>query len=318
MSERLSDALNRRDFIKLAAAAGAGWAIWPNGTLAASATSGAAGASGQLDGRPWNIVFILGDDVSVNEAGCYGAKGFHTPNIDALARGGIKFDTCYATPLCAPSRVEMLTGRYGFRTRMWHNWMGRDQMILPTHRPFTHLLRDAGYRTAIAGKWDHKAFPWEAGFDESCITVGIDKGETWTTDGSTYQGNPAAWWPDCVYWQPREVRDGHYVATTMNDYGPDIETNYTIDFMTRNKERPFFAFLSTLLVHTPYLPHARQFSTGHGQAAQRFRPELQAGHGVSRQDGRAGRCRTGAAWTARADHYLLQRRQRLRRKRAFI
>src|SRR4051794_34686948 len=68
-------------------------------------------------GRP-NIIFILADDYGIDGVGCYGSDRFKgkTPNIDALAQGGLRFRQCYANPLCGPSRCTLMTGRYGFRT----------------------------------------------------------------------------------------------------------------------------------------------------------------------------------------------------------
>src|SRR4051794_32077522 len=70
--------------------------------------------------RP-NIIFILADDLGTGTVGCYGADNFKTPRIDALAKSGIRFDHCYAQPLCGPSRAQLLSGRYAFRTGMTGN-----------------------------------------------------------------------------------------------------------------------------------------------------------------------------------------------------
>jgi arylsulfatase A-like enzyme len=65
-----------------------------------------------------NIVFILADDLGLDGVGCYGSDEYkaRTPNIDSLAKTGVRFETCYGTPLCGPSRCQLLTGRYPFRT----------------------------------------------------------------------------------------------------------------------------------------------------------------------------------------------------------
>src|SRR5688572_33095891 len=75
-------------------------------------------------GRLPNFVVILADDLGAKELAWYGNKNHKTPNLDALAAGGVRFKTCYATPICSPSRVEIMTGRYGFRTG-WNNLIGR-------------------------------------------------------------------------------------------------------------------------------------------------------------------------------------------------
>src|SRR4051812_44943263 len=66
--------------------------------------------------RPPNFVLVLADDIGAQEVSCYGSKENRTPHLDALATEGMRFTTCWATPPCSPTRVELMTGRYGFRT----------------------------------------------------------------------------------------------------------------------------------------------------------------------------------------------------------
>src|SRR5678815_3470041 len=73
-----------------------------------------------------NLLLILADDLGYETLNCNGGTSYKTPNIDALAKFGMRFTGCYATPLCSPSRVELMTGRYGFRTS-WINLIGRGQ-----------------------------------------------------------------------------------------------------------------------------------------------------------------------------------------------
>ena len=84
--------------------------------------------------RP-NIILIVADDLGYGEPGCYGGKEIPTPNIDALAKGGTRFEYCYANPVCGPSRATCLTGRYVFRTGMltngYTNKMRREEIMLP-------------------------------------------------------------------------------------------------------------------------------------------------------------------------------------------
>jgi arylsulfatase A len=97
-----------------------------------------------------NIIFILSDDVGLGNIGCYGGH-FKTPNIDALAKGGTRFEYSYANPLCGPSRATCLTGRYVFRTGMLTNrsagLLHRKEIMVPK------VLKPAGYVTAQVGKW---------------------------------------------------------------------------------------------------------------------------------------------------------------------
>jgi len=103
-------------------------------------------AEGPTPSKP-NILFILGDDVGRELLSCYGGEsGYRTPRLEQLAASGMRFENCYATPLCSPSRNELLTGRYSFRN--YTNWGHLD----PKQLTFAQLLRDAGYATAIAGQ----------------------------------------------------------------------------------------------------------------------------------------------------------------------
>ena len=118
-----------------------------------------------------NIVLILSDDVGLGDIGCYGGP-FKTPNIDALAKGGTQFTYCYATPLCGPSRCELLTGRYPFRTGHNSNQSkaaleGKKEVMIPT------VLKKAGYVSAQVGKWGQLPYtPGEWGFDEYLVYPG--------------------------------------------------------------------------------------------------------------------------------------------------
>jgi arylsulfatase A-like enzyme len=113
-----------------------------------------------------NIIFILSDDVGLGHIGCFGGDTFKTPNIDALAAGGTRFERCYSTPLCGPSRAQILTGRYPFRTGMISNSSGgamkpANEVMIPT------VLKKAGYVTASVGKWNQLPLqPGDWGFDE--------------------------------------------------------------------------------------------------------------------------------------------------------
>ena len=110
-------------------------------------------AQGRL--RPLNVIVILADDLGAKDLGCYGHPGHRTPNLDALARGGVRFETCYATPICPPSRVELLSGRCGFRTG-WSNFIGRattrKERLEADLFTAADLAHSRGYRTAMAGK----------------------------------------------------------------------------------------------------------------------------------------------------------------------
>ena len=115
-----------------------------------------------------NIVFILADDTGIDDYGCYGSDRFKgkTPNIDALAKSGIRFERCYSAPLCGPSRCQIMTARYGFRTGGLTNPTAH-QPSFKNEPSLARVLKRAGYVTGMAGKWRQMGdTPGNWGFDE--------------------------------------------------------------------------------------------------------------------------------------------------------
>ncbi|MFD2257731.1 arylsulfatase [Luteolibacter algae] len=108
-----------------------------------------------LAGEKPNILIIYGDDIGYGDFSCYGATGVQTPNIDALAKNGIRFRSAYATAAtCTPSRYSLLTGEYAFRNEEAHILPGNAPLIINPERPtVATFLRDNGYSTALVGKW---------------------------------------------------------------------------------------------------------------------------------------------------------------------
>lgn len=216
--------MNRREFLASASAA----ALPP---LARGAA-----------GRPLNFVVVMIDDLGAPGVGCYGNRQHATPNMDKLAAGGVRFQTCFATPLCSPSRVEIMTGRYAFRTG-WYNLIGRAYApadhIDPNEQTFAGVLKAKGYRTALAGKWqlgDIEKQPrmiFDSGFDEYM-----------------------AWaWPlRPRYWKPEIIENGKRVPTTERQYGPDMHAAWMDAFLRRNRNQPFLLYNPALLVHGPFEP----------------------------------------------------------------
>lgn len=228
--------MRRRDFLK-----GLGLAV-----LAAPAAGLARDATEQ---KP-NIILIMADDVSAKEFACYGSKEIKTPVLDELGRTGVRFKTCWCTPICSPTRAEIMTGRYGFRTGWFHNaWKpGRKDpggVLAESHKVFGQLLKQAGYATAICGKWQLRGTPEQHGFDEACMWEkyeGFD-GPVETDADGVLPGRAAR------YWHPSIVRNGKPVPTTDSDYGPDIFVDFLLDFVQRNRKGPFLAYYPMCLVH---------------------------------------------------------------------
>jgi arylsulfatase A len=182
--------------------------------------------------RP-NILFIFSDDYGIDGVSCYGSDRFKgkTPNMDALAKSGIRFEQCYSTPLCGPSRCTIMTGRYGFRTGGMTNQAAHNPSS--KHEPsVAKVLKQAGYATGMAGKWRQMGeTPGDWGFDE------------YITDPT------AGGW----YWQKSYTKNGKLVETEKEVYCPDVCLDFAVDFMRRHRERPFYFYYPTHLVHGPIL-----------------------------------------------------------------
>src|SRR5437879_9340831 len=182
-----------------------------------------------------NIIFILADDLGLDGVGCYGSDLYktQTPNIDALAKTGVRFEACYAEPLCGPSLCLLMTGRYAFRTGGLTNmsWrQGGPGAKSKDKYPIARLLKENGYATCQTGKWRQVGeTPKAWGFDEYC------------TDG-TATG---------LYWRRNYVKNGRILKTAKEVYCPDIVHDFAIDFINRNKDKPFFVYYATHLVHLP-------------------------------------------------------------------
>jgi len=206
-----------------------------------------AGARRPPQERP-NIILIMADDVSWEAFGCYGGEDYQTPNIDALAAAGIRFRHAYSTPICTPTRVKLMTGKYGFRNYTHFGYLN------PQERTFGHRLQSAGYRTAIAGKWqlngiynelpghDDPSRPQAAGFDESLLWQ-VTTGKQVSAGGGER------------FWSPPLEHNGRSVSIEQNSgkYGPDLFCNFLCDFMSRHSEEPFFVYYPMVLVHDPFV-----------------------------------------------------------------
>ena len=189
--------------------------------------------------RP-NIILIMADDIGYECFGCYGSEQYQTPNIDRLAEKGIQFNHCYSQPLCTPSRVKIMTGLSNVRNYSAFSVLNRDQ------RTFGHALQEAGYRTCIGGKWQllgaahyserfraKGSWPRQTGFDECCL---------WQVD---LLGDR--------YWNPLLFINGENRQFDQDDYGPDVVTDYLLQFMEDQRDVPFFIYYPMIMVHSPFL-----------------------------------------------------------------
>lgn len=224
------------------------------------------GRSGLGHDKP-NVVLIMADDVSWEAFGCFGAEDYQTPNLDGLASRGIRFSHCYSTPICTTSRVKLMTGQYNFRNYTHFGYLN------PKQKTFGHLMQQAGYKTAIAGKWqlnglsnslpghlDRKR-PYQAGFNEYML---------WQlTRGKSVKGGGGE-----RFWSPLLDHNEKLLTIEENQgkYGPDMLCDFVCDFIDRNREDPFFVYYPMVLVHDPFVPTPDTIgdrSRGHEQNKER-------------------------------------------------
>lgn len=191
----------------------------------------------RADKRP-NIILILADDVGVEAFNSYGGEYF-TPNLDRMAREGLRFDNAHATPLCSPSRTRLMTGLENHRNYEAFGYLA------PGQRTFGNMLKDAGYVTGMVGKWQLSGngydgrkgiTPEQAGFQESAL---------WQLKPLDPKGSR--------YWGPTRVINGQ-TRILEEGFGPDQDQAFALDFIERHRDRPFFLYYSMVLVHDPFVP----------------------------------------------------------------
>lgn len=190
-----------------------------------------------------NIILILADDVGYEIPTSNGGQSYQTPKIDQMASEGLRFTQCHAAPLCTPSRVMLLTGKYNFRNYI------RWAFLNPTEKTFANMMHDAGYRTLVTGKWQLD------GGDVSMRGFGFDDYLVWapfSPDGTGEGGKGSR------YKNPTLYRNAAYLpsAQTNNKYGEDLFTDAVKDFIDESNTlgQPFFIYYPMCLGHFPFCP----------------------------------------------------------------
>lgn len=210
-------------------------------------------ASNQACAKQPNVIVIMADDLGAEGLACYGSEIYATPNLDRMASEGVLFRNAYTTPLCTPTRVMLMSGLYPNRTG-FRALISKDKGVrMPASiKTFGHYFQDAGYATAIAGKWQLGKFdeypgqPTEHGFDEYCMWTWFYKGKK----SSRYYG-------------PQIYRDGKVINGDQDDFGPDDYSEFILDFIERKKDQPFFVYFPMALVHSPFIhpPELRELAS---------------------------------------------------------
>jgi len=231
--------MKRRDFL---CAAG-------TSAMATMLAAGSLGAAPAATKRRPNVILIVADDLGAADAGCYGCKDIATPNIDALAKDGVRLTQFYVNaPVCSPSRAALLTGRYPQRAGLVTNASSGKAAMPADQVTLAEALRGAGYRTGLVGKWhlgrDPGTLPRDQGFDEffghleGCIDnyshfyfwSGPNRHDLWRNEAEVWE-------------------EGKYF--------PDLCVREAVRFLEENRDRPFFLYFASNLPHYPLQGEAR-------------------------------------------------------------
>ncbi len=236
-----------------------------------------------------NVVVLLTDDQGTLDAGCYGSEDLSTPHVDALAASGVRFTQAYAHTVCCPSRAALLTGRHPQRggVRFWTqgNMNGPDGINMALEEvTLAEVLREAGYRTALYGKWHlgaHRDFgPKKQGFDEF---FGIRDG---FIDNDTHHFLHGKGFHD--------LYEGTTPVHAEGRYFPELMVQRALTFIDENRDRPFFLYVPFNIPHYPE------------QSLERFRGQYEKLDDPAR--------RSYGAVVSTTDHYVGLVLQRLEKR----
>lgn len=210
--------MKRREFVQLLGL-GATYAALP--CLSSCAVE-------KTNGAPPNFVIMLADDMGWDDLALHGNTVIDTPNLDSLASESVQFNKFYVNPVCAPTRASFLTGRHFLRTGVSHVHGGKDFLALD-EITFPQALRDNGYATGMWGKWHSGKTegyqPWQRGFDEA-LSLELYKHK-----------------------DPAGMLNGERVEHP--GWATEVITDYALDFIERQKDRPFLAYMPFLSCHAP-------------------------------------------------------------------
>lgn len=230
-------------------------------TVALGATALIAGCQG-IEGLPSettqkkpNIVLFLVDDLGWADVGCNGTNYYETPNIDKLAKEGVKFTNAYANPVCSPSRASLMTGKYSGRLRltgaiMPDRFIPKDRKLLSPNslknlplEEFTiaEALKEEGYTTASIGKWHLGGYPTDHGFDINI--AGNHWGQPTNYFAPFNKNRRTGKLINRKYPNLRKAKTGEHLS--------DVLTDHAMDFIETNKDKPFFLDFNFYSVHSP-------------------------------------------------------------------
>ncbi len=184
------------------------------------------------ESRPPNVVLIQADDAGWGDYSFNGNEMIRTPNIDSIARNGVAMDRFYVCPVCSPTRAELLTGRYHLRCGVTGVSLGQERLNLDEKTIGNHF-KSAGYSTGAFGKWHNGSqwpyHPMARGFD-------------------TYVGHTSGHWGE--YFDPLLEHEGR--MQREKGYIADVCTNYALNFIEKNRDKPFLCYVPFTTPHSPW------------------------------------------------------------------
>ena len=191
-----------------------------------------------------NVLLIITDDQGYGDLGFTGNPHVKTPVLDNFARESVRFNQFYVSPVCAPTRSSLMTGRFSLRTGIRDTYNGG--AIMATEEvTIAEMLKQAGYKTGIFGKWhlgdNYPSRPGDQGFDESLIHLSGGMGQP--GDFTTFFKRDSSYF-DPVLWYNGEQK-------SYKGYCSDIYTDEAIAFLEKDHKKPFFCYLSFNAPHTP-------------------------------------------------------------------
>ena len=183
----------------------------------------------QNDATKPNVILIMADDIGFECLSINGSTSYKTPVLDSLARNGVNFTKAISQPLCTPSRVKIMTGKFNYRNYDYFTYLN------PKEKTFGNLFQENGYKTAIVGKWQLNGIEHQLeGFDDNTrpYHFGFDEYSLWQLTKVKSFGERFA--------NPLIEQNGKALPKDENAYGPDIVSDYAVDFIKRNKESEFY------------------------------------------------------------------------------
>ena len=178
-----------------------------------------------------NVILIMADDFGYECVSANGSQSCKTPHLDQLAATGVRFEQCHVQPLCTPTRVQLMTGKYNIRNYLNFGTLVRTEIT------FGSLMKSAGYSTGICGKWQLGSeidAPQHFGFSEALLWQHTRRPPRYANPGLELNS-----------------KEQDY---TNGEYGPDLINQFAIDFVERHKSEAFFLYYPMMLTHSPFQP----------------------------------------------------------------